>query len=169
MAGHHALCATSVTGRRPCALCGLIVAMSSSISNRVSLRCTCLLSLLSPPLILHCGLPLPLLLSTTALLLCHFEKLPPSSLHRWAPRSRILPRTIEPAHSAPLRHNRHLLPHRADASSLTDPAIDACNRSTGLASASTSARDAPPWEAHAGESPTAPLLQIKCPPHRLPP
>jgi hypothetical protein len=157
--------------------------------NHVSPRCIALLSLLSPLLIPRCGPPLPLLLSAAALVLHHSEKLPPSSLCRWALWSRNLPQTVEPpclehpsscathCHGppwrqlspVPLQNSRHLLAQRADASWLANPAINAGNRSTNLALASTSARDVPPWEACASESPTTPLPQIECPPYWLPP
>jgi hypothetical protein len=69
--------------------------LSSSRSNRVSPRCTALLSLLLALLVPCCGPPLPPLLSTAALLLRHFGKLPPSSLCQRALRSRNLPQTVD--------------------------------------------------------------------------
>jgi hypothetical protein len=80
-------------------------------------------------------------------------------LHRPPPRASTMP-----AHSSPPPSQHHLILHCADASSLTDPAINGGDRSTGLAPTSTSAHDAPVWEANASESPD--LFPLKSVPRR---
>jgi hypothetical protein len=80
-------------------------------------------------------------------------------LHRPPPRASTMP-----ARSSPPPSQHHLILHCVDASSLTDPAINTGDRSTGLAPTSTSAHDAPVWEANASESPD--LFPLKSVPRR---
>jgi hypothetical protein len=200
-AGPHRRATSRRPPRAPCCMHATASAclnvLPCCLPCRALLRCRCYLPAchygpLLPPLLSTVALLLPPLPLIAALLLCHSEKLPPSSLRRPSPRSKNLPQNA---------HHREELLEASRGRSPSASAVPRCGQHasesepvyrhlpkliTGIVLLSEPPaklldglrREAPPaysrpstpsWRLNPGESPTAPPPQIECPPSRHPP